>query len=118
VLSYTTSPAYHMVAENTERYQAAPFAEGHYLQVEVAGLIAASPEHALARQFLGFMITPGFQDAIPTMNWMLPVTKTSVPLPAAFGKLVSPAKTFLHSPEEVAANRRAWIDEWLAAVAQ
>src|SRR5690606_14844520 len=31
VLSYTTSPAYHMIAEKTERYQAASFAEGHYL---------------------------------------------------------------------------------------
>ncbi len=28
VLSYTTSPAYHMVAENTSRYQAAAFSEG------------------------------------------------------------------------------------------
>src|SRR5215510_4730889 len=34
VLSYTTSPAYHEVAENTQRYQAAAFAEGHYLQIE------------------------------------------------------------------------------------
>ena len=28
VLSYTTSPAYHIIAEGTERYQAASFAEG------------------------------------------------------------------------------------------
>ena len=28
VLSYTTSPAYHMIAENDARYQAASFAEG------------------------------------------------------------------------------------------
>ncbi|KAB2861859.1 MAG: thiamine ABC transporter substrate binding subunit, partial [Bauldia sp.] len=36
VLSYTTSPAYHEIAEGSRRYQAAAFAEGHYLQVEVA----------------------------------------------------------------------------------
>ena len=41
VLSYTTSPAYHEVAENSTRYKAAPFSEGHYLQIEVAGLIEA-----------------------------------------------------------------------------
>src|SRR3990170_3655687 len=86
VLSYTTSPAYHMVTENTERYQAMNFSEGHYLQVEVAGLIANSPEKALAERFLSFMISPAFQDAIPTNNWMFPVGDISSPLPDAFGK--------------------------------
>ncbi|MGE3877113.1 MAG: thiamine ABC transporter substrate binding subunit [Parvibaculaceae bacterium] len=118
VFSYTTSPAYHMVAENTARYQAMDFSEGHYLQVEVAGLIASSPEKALAQRFLAFMISPGFQDTIPTNNWMFPVSDTSTPLPDAFSKLVKPAKTFLYSPEDVAANRRAWIDEWLNAVSK
>lgn len=116
VLSYTTSPAYHMVAENTERYQAAAFSEGHYIQIEVAGLLKGAPQKELARQFLSFMITPGFQDTIPTNNWMMPAAATSEPLPEAFGKLVSPEKTFLMTPEEVATHRKAWIDEWLAAM--
>lgn len=116
VLSYTTSPAYHMVAENTERYQAAAFSEGHYIQIEVAGLVKGAPQKELARQFLSFMVTPGFQDTIPTNNWMMPAAATSEPLPDAFGKLVSPDKTFLMTPEEVATHRKAWIDEWLAAM--
>lgn len=116
VLSYTTSPAYHMVAENTERYQAAAFSEGHYIQIEVAGLLKGAPQKDLARQFLSFMVTPGFQDTIPTNNWMMPAAATSEPLPEAFGKLVSPEKTFLMTPEEVATHRKAWIDEWLAAM--
>ena len=57
---------------------------------------------ALARDFLRFMITPAFQDAIPENNWMMPAAPTSAPLPEAFSKLVQPAKTFLMSPEEVA----------------
>jgi len=116
VLSYTTSPAYHMVAENTERYQAAAFSEGHYIQIEVAGLLKNAPDKELARDFLKFMVTPGFQDTIPTNNWMMPVSATSQPLPDAFGKLVNPSKTFLMSSEEVAENRKAWVDEWLAAM--
>src|SRR5215470_5200537 len=90
VLSYTTSPAYHIIEEKTDKYQAASFSEGHYLQVEVAGVIANSPEADLARQFLAFMVSPGFQDAIPETNWMFPVTKTTEPLPPAFDKLVKP----------------------------
>jgi thiamine transport system substrate-binding protein len=115
VLSYVTSPAYHMVAENTMRYQAAAFSEGHYLQIEVAGLIDASPEKELARKFLAFMLTPDFQNEIPTTNWMMPAGETTTPLPDAFEKLVKPARTLLFTPEEVNSNRRAWIDEWLAA---
>ncbi len=116
VFSYVTSPAYHMTAENTERYQAAAFSEGHYLQIEVAGVIAASPEKALGQKFLGFMQTPGFQNEIPTTNWMLPAGEISVPLPDSFAKIVKPEKTLLYTPEEVNTNRKTWIDEWLAAV--
>ncbi|NTJ43359.1 thiamine ABC transporter substrate binding subunit [Agrobacterium larrymoorei] len=116
VLSYTTSPAYHMVAEHSERYQAAAFEEGHYIQIEVAGTLKNAPEKDLAKQFLAFVLSSGFQDAIPENNWMMPVADTSSPLPDAFSKLVQPTKTFLMSPEEVAKNRKAWIDEWLTAM--
>ncbi len=118
VFSYVTSPAYHMTAEGTERYQAAAFAEGHYLQIEVGGVIEASPEKALGQKFLGFMLTPGFQNEIPATNWMLPAGEVSVALPDSFNKIVKPEKTLLFTPEEVNANRKVWIDEWLAAVGQ
>ncbi len=116
VLSYTTSPAYHMVAESTDRYQAAAFSEGHYIQIEVAGMIKTAQDPALAKQFMAFVVEPQFQAIIPTTNWMMPVGVLDTPLPDAFGKLVQPAKTFLMPSEEVAANRKAWIDEWLAAM--
>lgn len=118
VLSYATSPAYHMVAEDEDRYRAAAFEEGHYLQIEVAGVLANAPDIALAREFMTFMTTPGFQDAIPTHNWMMPAGPVSEALPAAFGALIDPEKTLLFTPEEVAKNRRAWIDEWLAVMSE
>ncbi len=116
VLSYTTSPAYHVIAENDGKYKAASFSEGHYLQIEVAGVIAGTAEEALAKQFIAFMMEPGFQDQIPTGNWMLPAGAVSSPLPGAFNTLVKPEKTLLFTPEEVNANRRAWVDEWLNVV--
>jgi thiamine transport system substrate-binding protein len=118
VLSYATSPAYHMVAEDEDRYRAAAFEEGHYLQIEVAGVLANAPDIGLAREFMTFMTTPGFQDAIPTHNWMMPAGPVSEALPAAFGALIDPEKTLLFTPEEVAKNRRAWIDEWLAVMSE
>lgn len=118
VLSYTTSPAYHMIAEDTDRYQAASFSEGHYMQVEVAGMLKAAPDKELAQQFLKFMISPAFQEIIPTTNWMLPAAPTQNPLPGAFDKLVKPDQALTFSPDEVAENRKAWVDEWLAALSK
>src|SRR5436190_13952636 len=118
VLSYTTSPAYHMVAENTSRYQAAAFEEGEYLQIEVAGITTTGAKNPLAEKFIAFMTGPKFQDVIPETNWMFPAGKTDKPLNPAFDKLVKPAKTLLFSPEEVAANRKAWVDEWLAVMSK
>lgn len=116
VLSYITSPAYHMIEEKTERYKAAKFEEGHYIQIEVAGVLKNAENKDLAREFLRFMISPAFQSIIPTTNWMMPVADMGAPLPDAFAKLPQPEKTFLMSPEEVAKNRQAWIREWLAAM--
>ncbi len=116
VLSYTTSPAYHLIAEKTDRYKAASFAEGHYLQVEVAAQTKNGAKNPLSAQFLGFMTTPAFQDTIPENNWMFPAAKTSTALNSAFDSLVKPAKTLILSSEEVARNRKAWIDEWLASM--
>ena len=72
VLSYTTSPAYHIIEEKKTQYAADNFPEGHYLQVEVAGVTAHAPHPELARKFLQFMLSSKFQDVIPETNWMYP----------------------------------------------
>ena len=118
VLSYTTSPAYHMIAEDVTRYQAANFAEGHYMQVEVAAMTKSSDDPELARRFLSFMLSPGFQDNIPTAQWMYPAIDLPGGLPAAYDKLVDPSRPLLIPPQDVAAQRKAWVDEWLQAVSQ
>jgi len=114
--SYVTSPAYHRIAESSDRYRAAAFSEGHYLQVEVAGVTKKGDANPLARQFLAFMVSPAFQDIIPETNWMFPAAATSQPLGPVWQELVKPETTLVFPPEEVAANRKAWIDEWLAAM--
>ena len=114
VLSYATSPAYHIEAEGTERYKAMEFAEGHPVQVEVSGMVASSDVPEIAREFLAFTVSPGFQSAIPTGNWMMPVAE-GTEVPTAFETLIQP-DTLPTDPAEVAAKRREWTDEWLAAV--
>ncbi len=118
VLSYTTSPAYHQIAEDSERYKAAGFEEGHYLQVEVAAQTVKGAENPLAQKFLAFMTGPGFQDAIPETNWMFPAGATSEPLNPVFDTLVKPGETLEFSSKEVAENRKAWVDEWLSVMSR
>lgn len=115
VLSYSTSPGYHMAVDETDRWQAAAFEEGHYLQVEVAAALKASPNLPLAREFLAFLTTPVVQSSIPLGNVMYPVIDLGAELPDAFDRLIEPSRTLQLSPEEVRDNRRAWIDEWLEA---
>jgi thiamine transport system substrate-binding protein len=117
VLSYTTSPAYHMIAEKVDKYRAAGFTDGHYMQVEVAAVVKASKQQALARKFMAFILTPAFQDIIPTTNWMYPAA-TGKDLPAGFEKLHVPNNALLMSGDVVAKNRKAWVQEWLDNVSK
>ncbi len=118
VLSYTTSPAYHLIAEQDERFAAAGFAEGHYLQVEVAARLASSDAPELAQRFLAFMVSPAFQNLIPTGNWMYPVIDLGGALPQAFQDLPKPEKVLLVPSAEVAARRKAWTNEWLEVMSR
>jgi len=114
VLSYSTSPAYHIIAEGKQQYVAANFSEGHYTQTEVAAIVKSSQHKKLATQFMNFMLSDDFQSNIATGNWMYPVTNVS--LPKEFKQLTVPVKSLSFSSDEVAKNNRAWIKEWLAAV--
>ncbi len=118
VLSYTTSPAYHIIAEEKTNYLAASFKEGHYVQIEVAAVLKRSPHQKLAKQFLQFMLSDTFQDILPTSNWTYPVVKTKKGLPEGFLTLEIPSKMLLMEGTEVEKNRKTIINEWLEAIAK
>jgi len=114
VLSYTTSPAYHLIAENDSKFATANFAEGHYMQVEVAAKVKGAKNSELADQFMNFILSDEFQSAMPTGNWMYPVT--DVKLPKGFETLSVPNKSLSFSADEVAKMRKSWIREWQSAL--
>lgn len=118
VLSYTTSPAYHIIAEQDKRFAAARFDEGHYQQIEVAGLVRSSEQKQLARDFLEFMMSEEFQSIIPTTNWMYPAALASDRLPADFDQLIDPSPALIFDDELMAKQRKAWVDEWLEVMSQ
>ncbi len=117
-LSYTTSPAYHLIAEEDASKVAWAFDEGHYMQVEVAGKVAATDVPELADQFLAFMVSDGFQSIIPTTNWMYPAATPEGGLPDGFETLITPATSLLKSPQEAQAVRDEALAEWREALSQ
>jgi thiamine transport system substrate-binding protein len=118
VLSYTTSPAYHLIAEDDPSKTALPFTEGHYLQIEVAAKLATTDQPDLADAFLAFMLSDAFQSVIPTTNWMYPAVTPATGLPGGFDTLHIPATTLLFPPEDAATIRDAALAEWLAALSR
>ena len=104
VLSYTTSPAYHLIAEGKDNYAAAAFDEGHYTQVEVAGILRSSRNKQLARDFLAALVEPAMQSLLPTTNWMYPVGRSAT-VPDGFETLIQPSKSLHFSPGDVLENR-------------
>jgi len=118
VLSYTTSPAYHLIADADDSKTAAAFTEGHYLQVEVAGMLAASDQPDLARAFLRHLASEEAQAVLPTTNWMYPALTPAAGLPEGFDSLMRPGKSLLMTAAAAEAARTEAIAEWQAALAR
>jgi thiamine transport system substrate-binding protein len=116
VLSYTTSPAYHLIAENDASKSAASFSEGHYMQVEVAGKLTSSDQPELADAFLAYLTSEAAQSALITTNWMYPANQPAAGLPAGFETLIQPEKSLLLSAVDAQSVRAEAIAEWQAAL--
>ena len=115
VLSYTTSPAAHIMFDNNYDYSSLIFKEGNYLSIEFAGITKTSKNKVLATKFLDFMISKDFQITIPKTNIMYPVIDIKEELPEAYKNLTLPKKTLLIDPQILNKNKSKWIQEWLNA---
>lgn len=118
VLSYTTSPAYHLIAEGDATFAAAEFSEGHYLQIEVAAKLAGTKQPALADAFLTFMSSAEFQEIIPTTNWMYPAVNWPNIIPDGFETLITPQTSILIPTDKVNDAKLEALEEWVEALSQ
>jgi len=111
VVSYTTSPAYHVEFEETERYKAALFESGHYMQIEGMGILKGASNREEAEAFIDFMVTDSFQRVIPLTNFMFPVNQETA-LPASFDFAPKPKDILLMGTEEIRKHQEEWLSEW------
>ena len=118
VLSYTTSPAYHIIAEEDLTKSAAIFEEGHYFMVETAAKLAGTDNGDLADQFMAFILTEDFQTMIPTTNWSFPAALPEDKWPEGFQELPMPETVLFYTEDEAADLRDTAIEAWRSALSQ
>tara|TARA_Y100000590_G_scaffold469034_1_gene654556 strand:+ start:1435 stop:2448 length:1014 start_codon:yes stop_codon:yes gene_type:complete len=111
VLSYTTSPAAHIMFENNYNFSSIIFDEGNYISIEFAGILKSSKNKNLGKNFLNFILSEDFQSVIPSTNIMYPVTEINN-MPDAYKTLKIP-KAIQINPEIINKNKNSWIQEWL-----
>lgn len=112
-LSYDTSPVAHITNQANFDYKAASFDEGHYLQIEVAGITKNSQQVPLAQQFLRFLAKPNIQHLVAVKNVMHSIIK--IPSPQGFDKLIQVKKSLMLPAEIIETNRQQWVATWLNA---
>ncbi|MBA4492137.1 thiamine ABC transporter substrate binding subunit [Paracoccus sp. S1E-3] len=118
VLSFTTSPAYHIGAEQDTSKRAAIFPEGHYFMAELAARLKSSDQPELAEKFMEYVLSPDFQGMIAEANWSYPSKLARDQLPAYFAALDRPERTIFLSETEAEALRKPALEEWLSVFAQ
>lgn len=115
VVSYSTSPPAEIVyAEDPkpERPSTSVMLDGCYRQVEFAGVLRGSSDPQSARVVVDWLVSPQVQADIPLAMFVFPA-RGAVALPEVFERFVTrPTEPLEISPEEIAAQRDAWIERW------
>ncbi|HBF38974.1 MAG TPA: thiamine ABC transporter substrate-binding protein [Firmicutes bacterium] len=111
VLSYGTSPVYHLLHDHTERYQPLVLDGVAYAQIEAMGVVKGTRNSKLAEALADYVLDPQFQSLIPENQYMYPVRR-DIPLPDSF-RIAAHVKKLLNLPtEKVANNLERWLDQW------
>jgi thiamine transport system substrate-binding protein len=120
VVSYGTSPAVEVIFAE-KPLDEAPTAsilgpDTCFRQIEFVGLLKGTQQRALAEKFVDFMLSTQFQEDVPLQMFVYPVTPGAT-LPEVFTKHAQiPDQPATLAPDEIAANRDAWIRAWTDVV--
>jgi thiamine transport system substrate-binding protein len=117
VLSYASSPAAEVVTPMKDSPTASILGpDTCFRQIEFVGILRGTHQRALAEKFVDFMLSKQFQEDMPLQMYVYPVNKNAV-LPESFTLYAqTPSQPAALTPDEIAANRDKWIQEWIATV--
>jgi thiamine transport system substrate-binding protein len=116
VVSYGTSPAAEVIFADP-RPEDAPTASilaqnTCFRQIEFVGILKGSSQRPLAEKFVDFLLDVPFQEDLALQMFVYPVNPNAK-IPAEFELYAQrPDQPAQLSPQEIAANREAWINAW------
>jgi thiamine transport system substrate-binding protein len=120
VVSYNSSPAFEVIYAETPMDSpptAAVVTDGScFRQIEFVGILTGTPNRDLAEEWVDFMLSTTFQEDMPLQMFVFPVNSEAKLDPAFEQYLEIPTKTAFISPEDIAAHREEWLQEWTETV--
>lgn len=110
VLSYDSSPAFTVDDSGASTTKA--LLDTCFQQVEYAGVLAGADNPEGAEAVLEWLGSTEVQEALPDAMYVFPVD-ADAKLPQAWADFaVRPTDPWTVAPDEIAANRDAWLTEW------
>ncbi|MCR1783532.1 thiamine ABC transporter substrate-binding protein [Nocardioides carbamazepini] len=121
VVSYDSSPAF-TLDESGESSTTSALLDGCFRQVEYAGVLAGDETNtAGAHAVIDWLLSPEVQAALPESMYVFPVA-SDTELPADWGRFAQrPEQTGQSeqvAPAEIAAERKAWLEQWTEIVSR
>ncbi len=120
VISYGSSPVAEVIFADTPPINSptASIVEMGtcFRQIEFVGILKGTQNRALAEKFVDFMLSKQFQEDMPLQMFVYPLNQNAV-MPEAFIKYAQfPDEPAVISPDEISANRDAWIEAWTSVM--
>jgi thiamine transport system substrate-binding protein len=120
VVSYSSSPPFEVLGSKpplTEPQTAVITSDGScFRQIEFVGILRGTKNMDLAEKWIDFMLSITFQEDMPLQMYVFPVNPNAK-LNDTFQKFLAvPENPAYISPDEIAANREAWINAWTETV--
>ncbi len=120
VVSYASSPAaevYYSEGRYAEPPTAAVVSEGMcFRQVEFVGIFKGTKQPKLAQAWVDWMLGKTFQEDMPLHMWIYPANRQAV-WPDVLTRFAQQARSpAALSPDDIAAQREAWIQAWTETV--
>jgi len=118
VVSYGTSPPAEVISADPKPTSAptAVVPATCFRQIEFAGVLAGAKHVANAHAFIDFMLSRAFQEDMPLNMYVEPVNGDAAEPPEFTQYVTVPADPLSLPPEQIAANRDAWVTEWTQTV--
>ncbi len=118
VVSYATSPPAEVIFADPpiDEPPTAVVEATCFRQIEFAGVLRGSDHEAQARRLVDYLLGTTFQEDLPLTLFVFPANERAA-VPEVFTEFaVRPADPLTLAPDDIAANRQAWIDEWTSIV--